>query len=119
MKTHSLIVSFVFVCCICEYTLFEIMPELKRNILNFEYRINFKYEGILAHSFDRFYVVMKFVLTTMEDLKFLPIEFDSTCHYLNVNVERNHFPNQFIPNFKNYCWKIIPFVDFYQNKLIL
>ena len=33
------------------------MPELKRNILNFWYGINFKYEGMLSHSFDRFYVV--------------------------------------------------------------
>ena len=33
------------------------MPELKRNILNFGYGLNFKYEGMLSHSFDRFYVV--------------------------------------------------------------
>ena len=46
------------------------MPELQRNILNFGYRINFEYEGMLAHSFDGFYVVMKFVLPTMEDLNF-------------------------------------------------
>ena len=30
----------------------DIMPELKRNILNFGYRVNFKYEGMLSHSFD-------------------------------------------------------------------
>ena len=35
----------------------EIRPELHRNILNFGYGINYKYEGMLAHSFDRFYVV--------------------------------------------------------------
>ena len=29
------------------------MPELKRNILNFGYGINFKYEGMLANSFDQ------------------------------------------------------------------
>ena len=55
---------------------------------------------MLAHSFDRFYVVTKFVLPTMQDLKFLPIECDSTCYYLNVNINRNHFPTQFIPNIK-------------------
>ena len=76
------------------------MPELKRNMLNFGYRINFKYEGILAHSFGRFYRVMKFVLPTMKDLNFSPIEFDSTCIYLNVDVDRKHFPTQFISNFK-------------------
>ena len=64
------------------------MPELKRNILNFGYRINFKYEGMLSHSFDTFYVVMKFVLPTVQDLKFLPIEFDSNCSYLDVDINR-------------------------------
>ena len=72
---------------------------------------------MLAHSFDRFYVVMKFVLQTMEDLKFLPIKFDSTCNYLNANVNRNQFPTQFIPNFKNYYRKMIPFIDFYKKQI--
>ena len=93
------------------------MPELKRNVLNFGYRINFKYEGMLAHSFDRFYVVMKFVLPTMNDLKFSPIELDSTGNYLNVDVDRNHFSTQFILNFKNYCRKIIPFIMFYKKQI--
>ena len=91
------------------------MPECKRNILNFGYRINIKYERILAHSFDRFYIVMKFVLPTMEDLKFSPIKFYSTSNYLNVKVDRNHFPTQFILNFKSYCRKIVLFIDFYKK----
>ena len=53
----------------------DIMPELKRNILNFGYRINFKYEGMLSHSFDRFYAVTKSILPTIEVIKFLPITF--------------------------------------------
>ena len=51
MKAYSLIVI-IFMCCICRYTSVEIMPELQKNILN--YGINFKYEGMLAHSFDGF-----------------------------------------------------------------
>ena len=35
----------------------EIKPELQRNVLKFGYGINYKYEGILANSFDRFYVL--------------------------------------------------------------
>ena len=31
--------------------------ELQKNILKFGYGINYKYEGMLAHSFDRFYIV--------------------------------------------------------------
>ena len=33
------------------------------------YGINYKYEGMLAHSFDRFYVIAQFVLPTLYDLK--------------------------------------------------
>ena len=33
----------------------DVMPELKKNVLNFGYGTNFKYEGMLTHSFDRFY----------------------------------------------------------------
>ena len=46
-----------------------IMPELKKNILNFGYGVNFKYEGMLSHSFDRFYIVTKFELPKTKDLK--------------------------------------------------
>ena len=48
----------------------KIRPELQRNILNFGYGINYKYEEMLAHSFDRFYVVTKFMLPTVGDIKF-------------------------------------------------
>ena len=30
----------------------DIMPKLKGNNLNFVYGVNFKYEGMLSHSFD-------------------------------------------------------------------
>ena len=66
MKAYLGIV--IFISCICKYTSVDIMPELKRNILNFGYRINFKYEGTLSHSFDRFYVETKFILTTVNNL---------------------------------------------------
>ena len=51
MKGYSLR---IIICCICRYACIEIKPELKKNILNFGYGINFKYEGLLVHSFDRF-----------------------------------------------------------------
>ena len=53
------LINFIFMCCICKYTPVETMPDLKRNILNFGYRINFKYGGMLVHSFDRLHVVKK------------------------------------------------------------
>ena len=33
---------------------------------------------MLAHSFDRFYVVTKFMLPTIGDLKFSKLDFDDT-----------------------------------------
>ena len=115
MKAYSLIV--IFICCICKYTLVDIMPELKRNILNFGYGINFKFEGMLFHSFDRFYVITKFILPTIKELKFLPIKFDTHCNYLNVDLSSNKFPKQYIPNIKNFCKKIILFIDFNKKQI--
>ena len=49
----------ILLCLSSRYSLVEIKQELQKNILKFGYGINYKYEGMLAHSFDRFYVVTK------------------------------------------------------------
>ena len=59
-------------------------PELKKNVLNFGYGVNFKYEGMLSHSFDRFYVVTKFEMPKVQDLRFTTFSFDLTCNHLNI-----------------------------------
>ena len=42
---------------------------------------------MLAHSSDRFYVVTKFILPSLGDLKFSKLDYDNTCGYLhNKNV---------------------------------
>ena len=115
MKAYSLKV--IFICCICQNTSVDIMPELKRNILNFGYGINFKYEGMLSHSFDRFYVVTKFVLPTNKNLKFSLIEFDSNISYLDIDINRSKFLTQYIPNIRNFCKKILPFIYFYNEQI--
>ena len=66
------------------------MPELKKNISNFGYRINFKYEGMLAYSFDRFHVITKFILPSVNDLKFCAIDFNEQCNYLNEDFRCPH-----------------------------
>ena len=60
----------------------NIMPDLRKNVLNFGYGANFKYEGMLAHSFDRFYVVTKFEMPKIEDLKLTTFTFDLACSHL-------------------------------------
>ena len=71
----------ILLCLCSRYSLVEIMPELQKNILKFGYDINYKYEGMLAHSFDRFYVITKFILPTLDDLKIYPIKNDKECQY--------------------------------------
>ena len=115
MKAYSQII--IFICCICKCTSVNITPELKRIILNFGYRINFEYDGILSHSFDRFYVDTKFIWPTIDDLKFSPVDFDSECSYLNVGLKRHRYPTQYLPKIKNYCMKIVPFVDFHKKQI--
>ena len=53
MKAYPLIVV-IFACCICRYALVKLMPEFKKNISNFGYGIDFKYKGMLVHSYDSF-----------------------------------------------------------------
>ena len=37
---------------------------------------------MLAHSFDRFYVITKFILPTLDDLKLSSIRYDKECSYI-------------------------------------
>ena len=78
-----LTITFCFFICMYDSSAVDIMPELKRNILNFGYGINFKYEGMLSQPFDRFYVVTKYELPKVSDLTLTVIEFDLNCSYLN------------------------------------
>ena len=94
------------------------ISELKRNILNFGYGINYKYEGMLAHSFDRFYVVTKFMLPMTGDSKFSKLDFDYTCMYMKKENAPNTDSRKYLLELKTYCNKIKPFVTFY-SKLIL
>ena len=66
-------------CQFYQSTSTKIKPKLKRNIFNFGYGINYKYEDMLTHSFDRFYVVTKFILLLIGDLKFSKLNYDNTC----------------------------------------
>ena len=60
----------------------EIKLELQKNILKFGYGINNKYEGMLAHSFDGFYVITKFILLSLDYLKLSPIRYNKECYYI-------------------------------------
>ena len=97
--------------------LIEIKPELQRNILNFGYGINYKYEGMLVHSFDRFYVVTDFMLPTIGDLKFSKLDFDYTCAYTENEYAHNTESRRYMLELKTFCNKVRPYVTYY-NKII-
>ena len=52
------------------------MPELKHNVLRFGYGVNFRYEVMLSHLFDRFYVVTKKEIPKVLDLNLTLFQFD-------------------------------------------
>ena len=86
------------------------MPELRKNVLKFGYRANFKYRGMLAHSFDRFYVVIKFEMCKIEDLKLTTFTFDLTCsHFVSDKT--------FMQKYLKHCQRIVPYFRFYQKQI--
>ena len=90
---------------VCNSSAVDIMPELKRNILNFGYGVNCKYEGMLSHSFDRFYIVTKFELPKTKDLRLATFGFDFECSYVNHMTTSNTNYAKLL----NYCMKITPY----------
>ena len=89
--------------------------ELQKSILKFGYGINYKYEGMLAHLFDRFYIVTKFMLPSIGDIKFSKLNFDHTCTYMNKEYAPNMDSRKYLTELKTYCNKITHFVTYYNN----
>ena len=79
------------------------------------YGVNFKYEGMLSHSFDRFYVVTKFELPKVEDLKHATVQFDSICSYLAARNDTQL--SSYFHKLLAYCQKIVPYVEFYKKQI--
>ena len=94
-------------------------PELQKNVLKFGYSINYKYEGMLAHSFDRFYIVTKFMLLLIGDIKFFRLNFDHSCAYMNKEYAPNMDSRKHLTELKTCCNKIKPFVSHYTNLIKL
>ena len=88
------------------------MSELKRNILNFGYGVNFKYDRMLSHSFDQFYIVTKFELPKTKDLKLVTFKFDFKCSYANHTSSNTNYAKCL-----KYCTKIAPYTQLYQRQI--
>ena len=56
---------------------------------------------MLSHSFDRFYVVTKFELPRLEDLRLTTVQFDSKCSYLAPRTDTQ--PSIYFHKLLAYC----------------
>ena len=113
MKLYSLILLMILSISKC----IKFNPELQKNILNFGYGINYKYEGMLMHSFDRFYIITKFILLSIGDIRFSHLTFDDSCSYMNKEYAPNMDSSKYLKELKRYCHKLKPFISYY-SKLI-
>ena len=68
---------------------------------------------MFSHSFYRFYVVTKFILPAIEDIKISP--FNMECSYLHIKLDKNTHAVKHPPNIRNLCSKIIPFIYYYKK----
>ena len=97
----------------------SIMPELKQNVLRFRYGVNFRYEGMLAHSFDRFYVVTRIEIPKVSDLNLTVFQFDYNCSHV-THIEKDtklKVPDMIKDMFKVYCRNIIPYMYLYKHQV--
>ena len=97
---------FTFICHIYQHASTKLKPELKKNILNSGYSMNYKYEHMLARSFVRFHVVTKFILPSIGDLNFSTLNYNNTCTYLdNKNVHHTDSKKHML-DLMTFCKKI-------------
>ena len=109
MQTYFIFIT-VFLVLLPKVLTIDVMPELKKNVLNFRYNANFKYEGMLTHSFDRFYVAAKYVIPKVEHLQFTTFASDLMCNHLNISKK------SYLLRYIKHCRKIAPNVKFINSK---
>ena len=57
---------------------------------------------MLSHSFDRFYMATKCMLTTTGDLKFSKLDFDDTCAYTDNKYAQNTESRKYMLDLKTF-----------------
>ena len=70
---------------------------------------------MLVHSFNRFYVVMKFILPSIGDLKFSKLNDDNTCTYLDNRNMQTTETRKHMLDLMTFCKKIEPLVLYYKR----
>ena len=67
------------------------------------------------HSFDRFYIVTKFILPSIGDLKFSKLNYNNACTYLDNKSTHNTETRKHMLGPMTFCKKIEPFVMYYKR----
>ena len=109
----------ILIVLVCGTSAVSIMPELKHNVLRFGYGVNFRYEGMLAHSFDRFYEVTRIETPKVSDLNLTLFQFDYNCSHV-ANIEKDtsfKIPSTIKDMFNVYCKNIIPYMYLYKHQV--
>ena len=109
----------LLIVLVCGTSAVSIMPELKHNLLRFGYGVNFRYEGMLSHSFDSFYVVTKIEIPKVSHLNLTLFQFDYNCSHV-VNTEKGtnfKIPSTIKKMFNVYCKNIIPYMYLYKHQV--
>ena len=74
---------------------------------------------MLAHSFDRFYVVSRIEIPKVLDLNLTVFQFDHNCSHV-AHIEKDtkfKIPSTIKDMFKVYCRNIIPYMYFYKHQV--
>ena len=74
---------------------------------------------MLAHSFDRFYVVTKFILPFIRDFNFSTLNYDNACAYLDNKNVCNTESKKHMLDLMTFYKKIEPFVLYYKRLIKL
>ena len=110
MHTYSIFIT-VFLISLHKVLTIDVMPELKKNVLNFGYGANFEYGRTLTHSFERFYVVAKYEIPKVEHLQSTTFSFDLMCNHLIISRK------SYLLSYIRYCRRIAPYVKFYKQQI--
>ena len=70
---------------------------------------------MLVHSFDRFYIVTKFILPSIGDLDFAKLNYYNSCAYLdNMHIHSTE-TRKYMLDLITFCKSIEPFVVYYKR----
>ena len=73
----------------------------------------------MVQSFDRFYVVTKFILPSIGHLDFSTLNYDNTCAYLDNKSMHDTESKKHTLDLMTFCKKIEPFVLYYKRLIKL